>query len=80
MTMQDRNSTHFLQNMPETIATKVGGKVFTFGSYRLGVHTKGTCEIMVMKYICTTFCPIPVFISSLDFGRNFHCISFRCRH
>ena len=27
--------------MPENIAATVGGKVFTFGSYRLGVHNKG---------------------------------------
>lgn len=26
-------------NMPESIAEKVGGKVYTFGSYRLGVST-----------------------------------------
>lgn len=29
------------KNMPETLADKVGGHVFTFGSYRLGVHNKG---------------------------------------
>ena len=29
------------KNMPENIAATVGGKVFTFGSYRLGVHNKG---------------------------------------
>ena len=27
--------------MPENIAATVGGKVYTFGSYRLGVHNKG---------------------------------------
>lgn len=27
--------------MPEAIAKTVGGKIFTFGSFRLGVHTKG---------------------------------------
>ena len=31
----------FMQNMPESVANSVGGKIFTFGSYRLGVHTKG---------------------------------------
>ena len=30
-----------MQNMPESVANSVGGKIFTFGSYRLGVHTKG---------------------------------------
>ncbi|KAH9634946.1 hypothetical protein HF086_004346 [Spodoptera exigua] len=29
------------QNMPPEVASSVGGKVFTFGSYRLGVHNKG---------------------------------------
>ena len=27
--------------MPEIVAKSVGGKIFTFGSFRLGVHTKG---------------------------------------
>lgn len=27
--------------MPENVAHSVGGKIFTFGSFRLGVHTKG---------------------------------------
>ena len=27
--------------MPDNIAATVGGKVYTFGSYRLGVHNKG---------------------------------------
>jgi len=30
-----------LKNMPESLAETVGGKIFTFGSYRLGVHNKG---------------------------------------
>ena len=29
------------KNIPHNIAEKVGGKIYTFGSYRLGVHTKG---------------------------------------
>ena len=29
------------KSMPENIAATVGGKVYTFGSYRLGVHNKG---------------------------------------
>lgn len=29
------------KNMPEIVAKNVGGKIFTFGSFRLGVHTKG---------------------------------------
>lgn len=33
--------TSLAKNMPESIAKTVGGKIFTFGSFRLGVHTKG---------------------------------------
>jgi poly(A) polymerase Pap1 len=33
-------------NLPESIANEAGGKVFSFGSYRLGVHGKG-------KYYCS---------------------------
>ncbi|XP_062559185.1 poly(A) polymerase type 3-like [Armigeres subalbatus] len=29
------------KNMPESLAEKLGGKIYTFGSYRLGVHHKG---------------------------------------
>lgn len=29
------------RNMPESVAEQVGGKIYTFGSYRLGVHQKG---------------------------------------
>lgn len=31
----------FSQNLPVSLIETVGGKIFTFGSYRLGVHTKG---------------------------------------
>ena len=33
--------TSISKNMPEQMAETVGGKIFTFGSYRLGVHNKG---------------------------------------
>lgn len=29
------------KNIPESMAQQVGGKIFTFGSFRLGVHTQG---------------------------------------
>lgn len=29
------------KNLPPTTISAAGGKIFTFGSYRLGVHTKG---------------------------------------
>lgn len=33
--------TSVARNMPPNIAENVGGKIYTFGSYRLGVHHKG---------------------------------------
>ncbi|XP_044756486.1 poly(A) polymerase type 3 [Coccinella septempunctata] len=33
--------TSIAKNIPESIAENVGGKIYTFGSYRLGVHNKG---------------------------------------
>ncbi|KAJ3215449.1 polynucleotide adenylyltransferase [Dinochytrium kinnereticum] len=30
------------RNLPESIAAESGGKIFTFGSYRLGVHGRGS--------------------------------------
>merc|ERR1719369_71629 len=33
--------TSISKNMPESLAETVGGKIYTFGSYRLGVHNKG---------------------------------------
>ncbi|XP_007904204.2 poly(A) polymerase alpha isoform X1 [Callorhinchus milii] len=30
-----------IKNLPPSVIENVGGKIFTFGSYRLGVHTKG---------------------------------------
>lgn len=31
------------RNMPENVAENVGGKIYTFGSYRLGVCTDSLC-------------------------------------
>uniref|UniRef100_A0A8B9NMY6 Poly(A) polymerase nucleotidyltransferase domain-containing protein n=1 Tax=Accipiter nisus TaxID=211598 RepID=A0A8B9NMY6_9AVES len=38
------------QNLPPSVVAKVGGKIFTFGSYRLGVHTKG--KLLVSGHSC----------------------------
>lgn len=32
---------YIFQNIPESLIEKVGGKVYTFGSYRLGINAKG---------------------------------------
>jgi poly(A) polymerase len=33
--------TSLRKNLPEDLAREAGGKIFTFGSYRLGVHGAG---------------------------------------
>ena len=33
--------TSVAKNMPESMADNVGGKIFAYGSYRLGVHNRG---------------------------------------
>jgi poly(A) polymerase len=30
-----------LKGFPDSLAKQAGGKIFTFGSYRLGVHSAG---------------------------------------
>ena len=31
------------KNLPQSVVDKAGGKIFTFGSYRLGVYGPGQC-------------------------------------
>lgn len=33
--------TSLKKHLPDSIASEAGGKIFTFGSYRLGVHGQG---------------------------------------
>ncbi|KAI9327098.1 Poly(A) polymerase central domain-containing protein [Obelidium mucronatum] len=47
------------RNMPESLANEAGGKIFTFGSYRLGVHGKAS-DI-------DTLCVAPKFVQRDDF-------------
>ncbi|CAN8000364.1 unnamed protein product, partial [Ixodes hexagonus] len=51
------------KNMPPSVAENVGGKIYTFGSYRLGVHTKGA-DI-------DTLCVAPRHIDRTDFFSSF---------
>ncbi|NXB80242.1 PAPOG polymerase, partial [Donacobius atricapilla] len=51
------------KNLPPSITEQVGGKIFTFGSYRLGVHTKGS-DIDAL-------CVAPSHVERSDFFQSF---------
>ncbi|XP_044024323.1 poly(A) polymerase type 3-like [Siniperca chuatsi] len=52
-----------IMNLPETITENVGGKIFPFGSYHLGVHSKGA-DIDAL-------CVGPGFLERKDFFTSF---------
>eukprot|EP00118_Oscarella_pearsei_P007994 m.40240 g.40240 ORF g.40240 m.40240 type:complete len:617 (+) comp32930_c0_seq18:98-1948(+) len=51
------------KNMPENMVKRMTGRVYTFGSYRLGVHTKGA-DI-------DTLCVVPRHMERTDFFSSF---------
>jgi poly(A) polymerase len=52
------------RNLPEAVVDDAGGKIFTFGSYRLGVHEAGA-DI-------DTLCVVPRFVQRDDFFTTFY--------
>ncbi|KAJ7869654.1 hypothetical protein B0H13DRAFT_1051859 [Mycena leptocephala] len=51
------------RGLSEAVATAAGGKIFTFGSYRLGVHGPGSD--------LNTLCVVPNHVSRADFFEVF---------
>nr|XP_027812022.1 poly(A) polymerase beta [Marmota flaviventris] len=52
------------KSLPQAVTESVGGKIFTFGSYRLGVHTKGA-DIDAL-------CVAPRHVDRSDFFTSFY--------
>lgn len=68
-----------LQNLPPNVAENVGGKVFTFGSYRLGVHTKGLL-LSVMNYAPFHLCSWLILLLLTVVGADIDALCVAPRH
>ncbi|KAF9578864.1 polynucleotide adenylyltransferase [Lunasporangiospora selenospora] len=56
------------RNLPESVAREAGGKIFTFGSYRLGVHAPGKSGGSDID----TLCVVPHYVQREDFFSEMH--------
>ena len=52
------------KNLPQSVTESVGGKIFTFGSYRSGAHTKGAGT--------DALCVAPKHVDKSDFFTSFY--------
>lgn len=73
------------RKLPEAVANEAGGKIFTFGSYRLGVHGAGECSGIGILFLMATaharnapgadidtLCVVPKYVQREDFFSDFY--------
>ena len=57
------------QNIPDALIDKVGGKVYTFGSFRLGISAKGSDRKITS---CRVHTVVEKSLKVLEFGFEIH--------